>query len=162
MSTQLFSLHDAMTFMHSRVQSTTKASVNDHMDLFHYMVIRLKVSTNALAWRGYMNMIHVRMFPKIQLLLLQSNSELMSQPLHLVKLTPTHPPLHFYLGSSCHIMQYARITSIIGARQSGHFPTPWSNSLAHFEQVHICPHLRQCRGYCLESIFEINSTTKNT
>jgi hypothetical protein len=52
MSTQLFSLHDAMTFLHSKVQSTTKASVNDHMDhLFHYMVTRLKVSTNALAWR---------------------------------------------------------------------------------------------------------------
>ena len=113
-----------------------------------------------------MNIIHVRMFPKIQLLLLQSNSELMRQPLHTVKLTPRpHPPLHFYLGSSCHIMQYARITSIIGARQSGHFPTPWSNSLAHFEQVHICPHLRvssrQCRGYCSDNIFEINSTTKN-
>ena len=52
MSTQLFSLHDAMTFLHPKVQSTTKASVSDHMDhLFQYMVTRLKVSTNALAWR---------------------------------------------------------------------------------------------------------------
>lgn len=33
------------------------------------------------------------------------------------------------------------MTSTIGARHSGHLPTPWSNSLAHFEQVHICPHL---------------------
>lgn len=38
-------------------------------------------------------------------------------------------------------MEYARITSTIGARQSGHFPPPRTNSFAHFEQVHMCPHL---------------------
>ena len=40
-----------------------------------------------------------------------------------------------------YMMKYARITSIMGARHSGHFPPPRTNSFAHFEHVHMCPHL---------------------
>jgi hypothetical protein len=40
-------------------------------------------------------------------------------------------------------MEYARTTSTIGARHKGHLPPPRINSLAHFEHVHMCPHLRE-------------------
>jgi hypothetical protein len=40
-------------------------------------------------------------------------------------------------------MEYARTTSTIGARHNGHLPPPRINSLAHFEHVHMCPHLRE-------------------
>lgn len=39
-------------------------------------------------------------------------------------------------------MEYARTTSTIGARHKGHLPPPRINSLAHFEHVHMCPHLQ--------------------
>jgi len=40
-------------------------------------------------------------------------------------------------------MEYALTTSTIGARHKGHLPPPRINSLAHFEQVHMCPHLQE-------------------
>lgn len=33
------------------------------------------------------------------------------------------------------------MTSTTGARHIGHFPPTWTSSLAHFEHVHMCPHL---------------------
>lgn len=35
------------------------------------------------------------------------------------------------------------MTSTIGARHNGHLPPPRTNSLAHFEQVHMWPHLKK-------------------
>jgi len=46
------------------------------------------------------------------------------------------PPLY--------ITEYARTTSTMGARQSGHLPPLRASSFAHFEQVHMCPHLPSC------------------
>lgn len=40
-----------------------------------------------------------------------------------------------------YITEYARTTSTMGARQSGHLPPLRTSSFAHFEQVHMCPHL---------------------
>uniref|UniRef100_A0A0D3FC94 Uncharacterized protein n=1 Tax=Oryza barthii TaxID=65489 RepID=A0A0D3FC94_9ORYZ len=40
-----------------------------------------------------------------------------------------------------YITEYARTTSAIGARHSGHLPPLRISSFAHFEQVHMCPHL---------------------
>lgn len=40
-------------------------------------------------------------------------------------------------------MEYARTTSTIGARHKGHLPPLRTNSLAHFEHVHMCPHLQK-------------------
>ena len=44
-----------------------------------------------------------------------------------------------YVSFCCsfYSMEYARITSTIGARHNGHFPPPLTNSFAHFEQVHM-------------------------
>jgi hypothetical protein len=52
-----------------------------------------------------------------------------------------HLPLTYSLSHYIYITEYARTTSTIGARQSGHLPPVRTSSFAHFEQVHMCPHL---------------------
>lgn len=67
----------------------------------------------------------------------------LSQPYHSYSLTFLISLLFFpcHLAFNFYSMEYARITSTIGARHNGHFPPPRTNSFAHFEQVHMCPHL---------------------
>lgn len=48
----------------------------------------------------------------------------------------------FLLLPTCYSMEYARITSTMGARHKGHLPSPRTNSFAHFEHAHMCPHLK--------------------
>lgn len=61
----------------------------------------------------------------------------------------------FLVNLSFYSMEYARITSTIGARHNGHFPPPRTNSFAHFEQVHMCPHLQKV------TVFKGRNTTNN-
>lgn len=49
---------------------------------------------------------------------------------------------YFSFFTCLYSIEYARITSTIGARHNGHLPPPRTNSFAHFEQVHMCPHLQ--------------------
>ena len=50
--------------------------------------------------------------------------------------------INYFLFPHLYSIEYARITSTIGALHNGHFPPPRTNSFAQFEQVHMCPHLQ--------------------
>lgn len=57
-------------------------------------------------------------------------------------------PFFFFFFFTClYNIEYARITSTIGARHNGHLPPPRTNSFAHFEQVHMCPHLQRAFNF---------------
>jgi hypothetical protein len=66
-----------------------------------------------------------------------SSSGFLAAKLHLAS---TYSLPH-YIFSPLYITEYVRTTSTIGARQSGHLPPVCTSSFAHFEQVHMCPHL---------------------